>query len=84
MQVCVTRKGRACVCEGDAGAAAGFRRVFGAFVATYTGQLAVWLNKIQFFCYGLVLMQSSLSSPAAACAVEHATNTNKRAELRLL
>ena len=48
-QVCVTRKGRACVCEGDAGAAAGFRRVFGAFVATYTGQLAVWLNKIQFF-----------------------------------
>ena len=44
-QVCVTRKGRAGVSEGDAGAAAGFRRVSGAFVATYTGQLAAGLEK---------------------------------------
>ena len=39
------RKGRACECEGDAGATAGFRRVSGAFVATYTGQLAERLGK---------------------------------------
>ena len=28
-----------CVCEGDAGVAAGFRRVVGAFAASSTGQL---------------------------------------------
>ena len=39
------RKGRACECESDAGAAAGFRRVSGAFAATYTGQLAERLGK---------------------------------------
>ena len=39
------REVRARVCEGDAGAAAGFRRVSGAFAATYTGQLATGLEK---------------------------------------
>ena len=39
------RKVRACACEGDAGDTAGFQRVCGPFVATYTGQLAGRLEK---------------------------------------
>jgi len=50
-QVCATRKGRACVCEGDAGAAAGFRRVSGAFAASSTGQLAAGLEKEDWKSY---------------------------------
>ena len=39
------RKTHACDHEGDAGAAAGFRRVSGAFAASSTGQLAAGLEK---------------------------------------
>lgn len=39
------REVRACECEGDAGATGGFRRVSGAFVTTYTEQLASGFEK---------------------------------------
>ena len=37
------------MCEGDVGAAAGFRRVSGAFAAICTGQLAAIEDKIHIF-----------------------------------
>ena len=50
-QVCVTIKGRVGVSEGDAGAAAGFRRVSGAFATSSTGQLAAGLEKEDWKSY---------------------------------
>ena len=70
-QMCVTRKGRVGVSEGDAGAAAGFRRVSGAFAASCTGQLAAIEDKMHIFSTPIPIYSSSnplflAQQPAAA------------------